>query len=75
VHEVERVPLGQHALDLAEELLRAGETRARDGLVGADDQALEAGRGIQRLQHGMAAIVVQFGLAMMPFGGFTVAWG
>ena len=51
VHEAEGVALGEHALDLAEQLLGAGDARAADGLVGADDEALEARLGVQHLEH------------------------
>ena len=52
VDEVERVALREHALDLAEELLGSREAGARHGLVGADDEALEARGLVQGLQHG-----------------------
>ena len=40
-----------HLADLLVELGDASEARARDGLVGGDDHAVEPGEAVERLQH------------------------
>ncbi|MDF2581099.1 MAG: hypothetical protein K0S49_2678, partial [Microbacterium sp.] len=52
MHEIERAALREDSLDLAEQFLGPREARARDRLIGRDDETLEAGLGVEHLQHG-----------------------
>ena len=61
-------------LGLLVELGDAGEPAAGDRLVGGDDQARSPASRCSGPSTGMAAMVVQFGLAMMPLGRSAAAW-
>ena len=65
--KVSRRP-GRRPRDLLVQLGHSGQSRPGDGLVGGGDQADQAGLACSGLSTGIAAIVVQFGLAMMPLG-------
>ena len=64
-----RVPAGATSRICSSSSVDASEARPRDRLVGRDDDALAAPpRRASGLRTGIATIVVQFGLATMPFG-------
>ena len=65
-----------HLADLLVELLDAGQPGAGHGLVGARSRArMSPASACSGLSTGMAAMVVQFGLATMPLGRSASAWG
>ncbi len=74
VHQRERVLL-DGGTDLGVELGSPREARTVDGLVRRDDQPLQTCSSCSTLSTGIAAIVVQFGLAMMPLTASASAPG
>lgn len=69
------VRVGDDLRRLAVQLGDTGHTGAGDRLVGGDGEGLQARFVVQGRSTGMAAIVVQFGLAMMPLGRLSAASG